>query len=116
VLNLKNLLKNFEGQQGYKNLAALTIGLAGAANGHDSFGHFLRSALVVNSPCLFYSQIRLSDCGADFNENSKSSANKPLETTSAKSSSTAGATTSKKSKTSTSPDAAALDYLLGGDN
>jgi ABC-type transporter Mla subunit MlaD len=119
VLNLKNLLKNFEGQQGYKNLAALTIGLAGAANGYDAFGHFLRSALVVNSPCLFYQQVRLSDCAADFNENSKSDQNKPKATTTATSSSasSAAATSSApKSKPSSSPDAAALDYLLGSGN
>ncbi|MGH2906932.1 MAG: MlaD family protein [Solirubrobacterales bacterium] len=111
VLNLKKLLKSFEDKNGYKNLAALTVGLAGAANGSDSFGHFLRSALVINSNCAFYAQQRSGSCGADFGAHDGSNSPPPGKN------SVNLASTSKSSSSSaaSSPDAAALDYLLGGD-
>jgi ABC-type transporter Mla subunit MlaD len=109
VTNLKKLLKSFENQDGYKNLAALTIGLAGSANGSDSFGHFIRSALVLNGSCLSYAQKRTADCASDFSNN-RTTTNLPIPT---KSSSKAKSSSTSSAAASQSSDAAALNYLMG---
>jgi phospholipid/cholesterol/gamma-HCH transport system substrate-binding protein len=114
VLNLKKLLKSFEDQNGYKNLAALAIGLAGSANGVNSFGHFLRSVTVLNGACLPpYAQQYSRDCSADF-ATSHAPDNSPPAATKGNSKSSAAATSSASTGVSSS-DAAGLDYLLGGD-
>lgn len=117
VTNLRKLLESFEGQNGYKNLATLAMGLAGAANGKDSYGHFVRSALTINSVCLFYSPTRNPDCGADFGARGESN----LPPSTAKSSTSSASSNqddfepSGVSATAPTGDAAALDYLLGGE-
>lgn len=119
VTNIKKLLESFDKQGGYANLASMAYGVAGAANGYDAFGHFLRSAVVLNGNCMFQSNTTNPECQADFTKN-RSETNSPPGSTSSKSS----ASTSKKagsSKRSTggaaagSADRAALDYLLGGE-
>ncbi len=106
VQNIKNLLTNFDKQNGYANLAAMAIGLAGAGNGTNAFGHFFRSALVIPSgACVFASGGRQSACASDWQGGGPNNVepDKP------------GATQSTGSnEASTSADAAALDYLLGG--
>jgi hypothetical protein len=106
VTSLNKLLNNFEDQNGYFNLASLAIGLAGAGNGTNSFGHFIRSGLVVPGACFNYTQSRDSLCSSDW-ANASGDNSEPKSTS--KSSSTAGAPTSLQT------DTAALDYLLGGD-
>lgn len=114
VTNLKKLLKSFEGQDGYKNLAALTIGLAGAANGSDSFGHFIRSALVLNGACLSYAQKRTADCASDFSDN-RTTKNLP-KTSSTSTKAKSSPASSSSAAASQSSDAAALNYLMGSGN
>ncbi|MFT4048731.1 MAG: MlaD family protein [Solirubrobacterales bacterium] len=54
VTNIKKLLTSFDQQNGYPNLAAMAIGLAGAGNGTNAFGHFMRSSMVIRQRgCLF---------------------------------------------------------------
>jgi hypothetical protein len=88
----------------------MTVGLAGSANGFDAFGHFIRSALVVNSSCFAYYQPRLSGCASDFGYHSADNAPPAAATKSASSSS------ATSSSAAPSADSAALDYLLGSGN
>lgn len=114
VTNLRKLLESFEGQNGYKNLASLAFGLAGAANGKDAYGHFVRSALTINGTCFLYAQQRGKGCAADFG--ARQSDNLPPSTSkAASSSSSSGYEASGASATAPTGDAAALDYLLGGE-
>lgn len=112
VTNIRKLLESFDKQGGYQNLASITLGMVGASNGVDAFGHFTRSLLIANSTCLLYSQSYSTSCAADSAEN-HSADNKPEAASSA--SSSASASGAKSSATGSSADAAALDYLLGGE-
>jgi ABC-type transporter Mla subunit MlaD len=105
VTNINKLLTSFEKQHGYGNLAAMAIGLAGAGNGTNSFGHFMRSAMVIpNGGCLLTSPQRSGDCAADFLGGAvNSEPKKPGSVQKAGSYDSAS-----------SSNAAALDYLLGG--
>lgn len=105
VTNFDKFLNSFEDQNGYKNLASLAFGMAGALNGSDSFGHFTRSAVVLNGLCYFYSQQRSTTCASDFGLRDES--NTPPKTSAKASASSAPA--------SMSAEAAALDYLMGGE-
>lgn len=109
VTNLKKLLTSFgDDQNGYANLAAMAIGLAGAGNGTNSFGHFLRSGLVVQGPaCVMYAPTRNGGCAADFAE--KAGGNEEPTSKSSQA-------PTQSSAASLESDTAALDYLLGGDN
>ncbi|MBJ7458161.1 MAG: MCE family protein [Thermoleophilaceae bacterium] len=107
VTNLKRLLQSFEGQNGYANLGALAVGLAGAGNGTDAFGHFMRSMIVVPGSCFNYVQERSTGCSADFGDRSGSNSEPEGKSSQAP-------TVSSSSELAT--DAAALDYLLGSDN
>lgn len=104
VTNFNKFLSSFEDQNGYKNLAALAFGMAGALNGSDSFGHFTRSALVLSGNCFSYQQTRNGDCAADFG--TRSELNLPPSSK---------ASASSAVPESLSGDAAALDYLMGGE-
>jgi ABC-type transporter Mla subunit MlaD len=106
VTSLNKLLNNFEDQNGYFNLASLAIGLAGAGNGTNSFGHFIRSGLVVPGSCFSYETQRSSICSSDFGAGTGT--NTPPKSASGKGS-------SANAPTSLQTDTAALDYLLGGD-
>lgn len=109
VTNLKKLLVSFgEDQNGYANLAAMAIGLAGAGNGTNSFGHFLRSAAVIQGNCLSYEQSSTSGCTASFTEDRSGSNSEPTAKESAP--------PTKTSASNLASDSAALDYLLGGEN
>lgn len=109
VTNLKKLLKSFgDDQNGYANLASMAIGLAGAGNGKNSFGHFLRSAAVLQGSCLNYVQTSNSGCMANFSEDRSATNSEPSEKLTAP--------PTKSSASSLASDTAALDYLLGGDN
>ncbi|MFY9265102.1 MAG: MlaD family protein [Solirubrobacterales bacterium] len=115
VANIRKLLTSFEGQGGYANLASLAIGVAGALNGVNSFGRFVRGAMVVNSVCLFYSFDSSPGCSADYAKG-HSDDNRPEGDVRAEKSASATA----RSKRSAGPragssDEAALDYLLGGE-
>lgn len=112
VTNIRKLLESFDEQGGYENLASMTIGLVGASNGVDAFGHFTRSLLIVNSTCSLYQQSYGTGCTADYSQG-HSADNKPETSTSSKSSSSAAG--SKSSGSGSSADTAALDYLLGGE-
>lgn len=109
-LNAKKLLQSFEKQDGYKNLMTLTIGIVGALNGYDSYGHFVRSALIVSGTCISVSNIRNRDCPAgDFGKDRKYQDTpdgikdvSQIDSSDSASSSDAGT--------------AALDYLLGSGN
>lgn len=110
VTNLKRVLTDFDSQNGYANLAAIAIGLAGAGNGTNSFGHFLRSSLVIPNPqCVFAQSSRQSSCAADFSERGgintePEKPNKP------------GSTAATGASSSLASDTASLDYLLGSDD
>ncbi len=105
VQNIRKLLKSFDSQSGYANLAAMAIGLAGAGNGTNAFGHFMRSTLILASGgCASSSGRRSNDCAADWLAEGKNS--EPSKPGSIQST---GASTS-----SFDADGAALDYLLGG--
>lgn len=94
--NAKLLLESFGDQGGWANLMTLTIGLVGAFNGYDSYGHFVRSSLVLPA-CTQWQLTRSSNCSADF---ASDRTNKD-------------ATTSSSSQ---SGQTAALDYLMGSGN
>lgn len=113
VTNLRKLLESFDSQNGYANLASLAIGLAGAANGKDSFGHFVRSSLVLPGVCFEYTQKRSNVCASDFGFRADS--NLPPKTSTKSSTSSAEYDASGVSETAPTGDAAALDYLLGGE-
>ncbi|MBI5311187.1 MAG: MCE family protein [Actinobacteria bacterium] len=120
VTNIRKLLESFDEQGGYYNLSSMAYGVASAANGYDAFGHFLRSAVIINSTCLFQSTTTSTACGADFTENRNESNLPPgsSSSSSTKKASTSKASTSKRSSKSaatSSADRAALDYLLGGE-
>jgi ABC-type transporter Mla subunit MlaD len=107
ITNINKLLTSFDKQNGYANLAAMAIGLAGAGNGTNSFGHFMRSSMVIaNGNCLFASGVRSGVCAADFSGGGGGDNNEPKKSGSIQSS---GANSS-----SLAPDSVALDYLLGG--
>lgn len=114
VTNLRKLLEDFEGQNGYKNLASLAFGLVGASNGKDSYGHFVRSALTLNGLCFTYQQTRNNTCAADFG--SRQASNLPPSGSSSSSAAALGEPDYDASGASaTASEAAALDYLLGGE-
>ena len=107
VTNLKKLLTSFEKQGGYANLAAMAVGLVGAGNGKDSFGHFMRSVAVLDPNCFIYNQQRHTGCGADFGGDRSPNNKEPTGK---------GTTAPIQSSSSTmKADTAALDYLLGGE-
>lgn len=107
VTNINKLLTSFEKQGGYANLAAMAVGLSAAGNGKDSFGHFMRSAIVLNGSCFLYAQQRNTGCAADFGGDrapvNKEPTGKGVNAPTTSSASSLGA------------DTAALDYLLGGE-
>lgn len=108
VTNMNKLLTSFDKQNGYANLAAMAIGLAGAGNGTNAFGHFFRSAMVIpNAACLYTYQTRTAGCAADWIAGGGGGVN--VEPDKPGSTQATGASTS-----SLASDAAALDYLLGG--
>lgn len=113
VTNLRKLLESFEDQNGFQNLASLAFGLAGAANGKDSYGHFVRSALTLNGLCFTYQQSRNNTCAADFG--SRQESNKPPAVKKSSTSPDPGYEASGVSAAAPTGDAAALDYLLGGE-
>lgn len=107
VTNIKKLLTSFDKQNGYANLAAMAIGLAGAGNGTNAFGHFIRSSMVIaSSGCLFTQETRQPDCASDWRAGSSGGINSEPKTP--------GATQSTGSSTGSASDAAALDFLMGG--
>lgn len=114
VTNLRKLLEDFDSQAGYNNLASLAIGLTGAANGKDSFGHFVRSALTVNSACLLYYQERSSSCAADFGNRAADNL-PPATKSSATSSADEDYDKSGVREDALTSEAASLNYLLGGE-
>lgn len=115
ITNIRKLLESFDKQGGYQNLASMALGMVGASNGVDAFGHFTRSLLIVNSTCSLYQQSYSTSCTADFSQG-RSTDNSP-ESSSASSAQTSGTQTSgtQSSGSGSSADAAALDYLLGGE-
>ncbi|MBK5230515.1 MAG: hypothetical protein JJE27_05000 [Thermoleophilia bacterium] len=122
VTNIKKLLESFDKQGGFMNLASTAYGVATAANGFDSFGHFIRAGLVIGSAaCLYYTTGPAAlNCTASYNADRNGTANWPAAAAAAgaKTSSTAASTSAKQAgngSAQTSSDAAALDYLLGGE-
>lgn len=107
VRNMNKLLTSFDKQGGYGNLAAMAVGLVAAGNGSDSFGHFMRSAMVLNGICFNYVQRRNATCAADFASRTASNS-EPGKTGLAP-------TVSAKAASDLAQDSAALDYLMGGD-
>jgi phospholipid/cholesterol/gamma-HCH transport system substrate-binding protein len=107
VTNLKRLLQSFEGQNGYANLAALTVGLVGAGNGTDAYGHFLKSLLVAPGPCFNYVQTRNNTCSADFGSRAPNNVEPDSKSSKAP---------TVSSTSNLASDAASLDYLLGSGN
>ncbi len=97
AVNGRKLLESFDEQGGYANLMTLTIGIVGAMNGFDSYGHWVRSGLIA-APCLQWQATRSQNCSADF-------ASDRTYTDDAK----------KSTRSSTSGQRAALDYLMGSD-
>lgn len=108
VTNVRKLLESFDEQGGYKNMSSMAYGIATAMNGYDSFGHFMRSGLVLNGACFYYSQGRSKLCAADFSDD-RSADNMPPESGSGTSSAASAP------RMTSSGEAAALDYLLGGE-
>lgn len=108
ITNIRKLLTSFDKQNGYANLAAMAIGLAGAGNGVNSFGHFMRSSMVIaNAGCLNTSGKRSGLCASDWAGGSGGGNNNEPKKP--------GATQSTgASSSNVASDAAALDYLLGG--
>lgn len=123
ITNMRKLLESFDKQGGYMNLASMAYGVAGAANGYDAFGHFLRSSLVLTGACMFYTTRSNGGCQADFSNQRDESNGGPASNSSSASAAGSNASTSKSSSkttgsgaaTSDSADRAALDYLLGGE-
>lgn len=107
ITNIRKLLTSFDKQNGYANLAAMAIGLAGAGNGVNAYGHFMRSMMVMPGACLFATGTRSGGCASDWVAgNGGGINNEPKQP---------GATQSTGASTSSvASDAAALDYLLGG--
>ncbi len=110
ITNIRKLLQSFEKQDGYENLAALTIGLVGSMNGTNAYGHFARSALTINGVCLQYFQKRNTGCAADWAKDHDGS-NSPPESAS----SSANTANNGYDASGLGSSAAALDYLLGGE-
>lgn len=127
VTNIRKLLESFDEQGGFMNLTSISYGVATAANGYDSFGHFMRAGMVLAGACFFYSPGKAGlDCGANFATDREGTGNWPTLSTSTNSSSSRASATAKRSGENsgksdgtssgkTSSDAAALDYLLGGE-
>lgn len=108
VKNFNKFLTSFEKQNGYANLAAMAVGLVGAGNGSDAFGHFMRSSMVLPGVCFNYVQRRNSGCSADF-------ANRDPSNIEPSGKSSQAPTLSGKSASNLAQDSAALDYLMGGE-
>ncbi|MBI4896950.1 MAG: MCE family protein [Actinobacteria bacterium] len=119
ITNIRKLLESFDEQGGFMNLTSVAYGITTAANGFDTFGHFVRSGMVILGACMFYSAGPAAvDCSANYSDNRKGSANWPVFPLPASSSSSSASSSQKKSaagKSSDSSEAAALDYLLGGE-
>ncbi len=96
--NAKKLLESFDDQGGWANLMTLTIGLVGAMNGYDSYGHVVRSSVFITS-CTSWTYVRNPACAGDFAAD-RGDAKAP--------SPAAGASASGQT--------AALDYLMGNGN
>lgn len=123
ITNIRKLLESFDEQGGYMNLASMAYGVAGASNGYDAYGHFLRSLVVLTATCMFQSPTSNGACQADFSQERGESNGGPASNSSTASASgtkpSASKTSAKNKKSESagigSADRAALDYLLGGE-
>ena len=70
---LKNVLTSFKANDGLEQLLNFVFYSATAVNGFDSFGHYLRAALIVNQ-CSTYAVAPTTGCSANFRRATSSSA------------------------------------------
>lgn len=126
ITNVRKLLESFDEQGGFMNLTSVAYGIATAANGFDTFGHFMRSGVVLVSTCMFYQPGPAQrECSANYAGDRKGTANWPVYPLPASSSSSNASSSTKKPASDSSKDSsesssdssesAALDYLLGGE-
>ncbi len=70
---LANVLTSFQANDGLEGLLDFVFYSATAVNGFDSFGHYLRAALIVNQ-CSTYAVAPTTGCSANFRRATSSSA------------------------------------------
>ena len=70
---LQNVLTSFKANDGLEQLLDFVFYSATAVNGFDSFGHYLRAALIVNQ-CSTYAAAPTTGCSANFRRATSSSA------------------------------------------
>ena len=70
---LANVLTSFKANDGLERLLDFVFYSATAVNGFDSFGHYLRAALIVNQ-CSTYAVAPTTGCSANFRRATSSSA------------------------------------------
>jgi phospholipid/cholesterol/gamma-HCH transport system substrate-binding protein len=71
--NARGLLESFEDNQGIERLMDFLFFQVAAINGFDSFGHYLRAALLVNQ-CSTYATTPRFGCSANFSTSAGASA------------------------------------------
>jgi hypothetical protein len=62
---LSNVLGSLDGQDGFQRIMDYIFFQVAAVNGFDSYGHYLRAALIVNT-CSTYSAVEVPGCLAKF--------------------------------------------------
>ena len=62
---LSDVLKSLDGQDGFERVLDYIFFQVAAINGYDSFGHYLRAALIVNT-CATYATTPVPGCSSNF--------------------------------------------------
>jgi len=123
--NLANALGSLKAQNGIQRLLDVILFTAGATNGFDSIGHFLRAYLVLPISCITYAVSPVSGCEATFHP-VKASASASAQAASAGASPAGGSLTDVSAPSNAGsgmaaplppqqaqPPAGLLSYLLG---
>lgn len=123
--NFAALLGSFNDNNGAENAMSTVYGLAGAMNGFDDWGHFIRAALTIESVCYSYLISRTQGCNTTFQgpwinqpDTAISGAGAATPAKSPAGGSTSSAAPSGPSaagSTVVGAEEQALDYLLGGE-
>ena len=66
---LSDVLKSIDGQDGFERILDYIFFQVAAINGYDSFGHYLRAALIVNT-CATYATTPVPGCSSNFTSSS----------------------------------------------
>lgn len=104
------LLTSVKKQGGLQDLLDVIFRSSLAGNGYNADGHFLRVALTLSNPCIFYQVVSSANCSAALPASTSASAASAARPAGASASSPVSATAARASSSTTNT---LLGYLLG---